>query len=295
VRRELWRELWRVVPFLVYAAYSAARSDLRIEHLLVIAAVTTFVLVGPRTRELLRGLYPIALVGLVYDAMRPFQNVGLREDRVLACDLRAVEARFFGNGDSTLHDFFYVHHTPALDLFCAIPYATFIAWCVAGAVFMYVKDRPAMMRFAWGFLALNVMGFITYHAIPAAPPWYIHEHGCVVDLATRPSEGPALARVDAMLGISYFHGMYAKAASVFGALPSLHCAYPLLLAIEGWRSFGRKMRIAAVAYFVVMVFSAVYLDHHWVLDALLGSSYAVLVSFVMRLPRHVTSRQEAPA
>jgi inositol phosphorylceramide synthase catalytic subunit len=289
------REGWRLVPFVVYAAWSAARSDLRVEHLLMIAAVTAFVVIGPRTRELLRGLYPFALVGLVYDAMRPFQNVGLTEERVLACDLRAVEARLFGDGESTLHDLFAVHHSRVLDLFCAIPYATFIAWCVAGAVFMYVKDRPAMMRFAWGFFALNVLGFITYHALPAAPPWYIHAHGCVVDLAARPSEGPALARVDAMLGISYFHGMYSKAASVFGALPSLHCAYPLLLAIEGWRSFGRKMRVAALAYWLAMIFSAVYLDHHWVLDALLGSFYALMVAFALRLPAHVAMRTEATA
>lgn len=292
------REAWRVVPFVLYAAYSAARADLRIEHFLMIAAVSAFVVIGPRTRELLQGLYPFALVGLVYDAMRPLQKLGLDEGRVFACDLRAVEARLFGSGESTLHDWFYVHHSPALDLFCAIPYATFIAWCVAGAVFMYVKDRPAMLRFAWGFLALNVMGFATYHAIPAAPPWYIHAHGCAVDLATRPSEGPALARVDAMLGISYFHGMYAKASSVFGALPSLHCAYPMLLVIEGWRSFGRKMRIAAVAYWFAMVFAAVYLDHHWVLDALLGTVYAVVVALVMRLvrlPKRVPVREEVAA
>lgn len=289
------RDAWYVAPFVLYAAFSTARSDLRVEHFLMIAAVTAFVVIGPRTRALLPGLYPFALVGILYDAMRPYQMLGLSESRVLLCDLRAVESRFFGWGSATLHDFFYVHHTPALDLLCATPYATFILWCIGGAVWLHLKDRTAMLRFAWGFLLLNVMGFITYHALPAAPPWYFHAHGCSVDLLTRPSEGPALARVDALLGISYFHGMYAKASSVFGALPSLHCAYPLLLVIEGWRSFGPRLRAATVAYWLAMVFSAVYLDHHWVLDALLGSLYAVLASLLMRLPRHVTLRREATA
>ena len=284
-----------ITPFALYAAYSAARGDLRAEHLLMIAAVTAFVVLGPRTRALLPGLYPFALVGLLYDAMRPFQKLGLSPDRILACDLRATEARLFGSGGSTLHDFFFTHHWPALDLLCAVPYATFVLWCMGGAVWLHLKDRPAMLRFAWGFFLLNVMGFVTYHALPAAPPWYIHAHGCVVDLATRPSEGPALARVDALLGISYFHGMYAKASSVFGALPSLHCAYPLLLVIEGWRSFGPKLRAASVAYWIAMVFSAVYLDHHWVLDALLGSAYAVLVSVLMRLPAQLAVRRRTTA
>jgi len=276
------REAWRVVPFILYAVYSAARSDLRVDHFVFIVAVGALVLIGPRVRELLSGLYPFALVALMYDAMRPLQTVGLTESRVLLCGLRGVEARLFGDGTSTLQDYFVVHHTPALDLFSAFPYATFIAWSVVGAITMYFKDRPAMKRFAWGWFCLNVLGFITYHGLPAGPPWYFHAHGCVVDLATRPTEGPALMRVDAMLGIHFFHGMYARGSSVFGALPSLHCAYPLLLVIEGWRSFKPWMRAFAVFYWCAMVFAAVYLDHHWLIDAVVGGLYAVLVSFVLR-------------
>jgi len=165
---------------------------------------------------------------------------------------------------------------------CAIPYATFILWSALGAIWLHMKDRTAMHRFMWGFLFVNVAGFITYHVLPAAPPWYFHENGCTVDLATKASEGPALARVDALLGIRYFHGMYSKASSVFGALPSLHCAYPFLLVASGWRSFGPRLRVVTLAYYGAMVFSAVYLDHHWVIDALLGTLYAAIAALVMR-------------
>jgi len=203
-------------------------------------------------------------------------------DRVHVCDLRAVEARFFGVGGGTLHDWFQVHHSSLLDVFCAVPYATFILWCVLGAVYLYRKDRKRMTRFAWGFLFLNAAAFVTYHLIPAAPPWYFHTHGCAVDLATRASEGPALARVDQLLGVAYFNGMYSKASSVFGALPSLHCAYPLLLVLEGWAVFGVGLRVATIGYWLAMIFSAIYLDHHWFIDALLGSFYAAGVFLLMR-------------
>ena len=279
-----------VAPFALYTAYCAASGDLRGEHLLFLAVAASLTYISERSRRLMVGLFPFGLVALLYDGMRPYQKVGLTESGVHLCDLRQLEATLFGYRSSggearTLHDFFLVHHTPVLDVLCAIPYATFILWCVAGAVFLYFKDRGSMVRFAWGFFLLNVAGFVTYHLLPAAPPWYFHAHGC-----GRPRHacgrraGPA--RVDALLGIAYFQSMYAKASSVFGALPSLHCAYPLLLALEGYRAFGPRLRAAAFAYWGAMIFSAVYLDHHWVLDALLGSAYAVVVFFVVRgLPR----------
>jgi len=277
------RGLLLLAPFVVYALLALARNDLRFDHIAVIALVASLALINRWTRQLLYGLYPIGLVFLLYDGMRPLQKLGVTPDRVLLCDLRAVESKFFGFSDgTTLDDYWQAHSSRALDLICAIPYGTFIFWSAIGAIYLYVKDRPAMKRFMWGFLLMNVAGFITYHVLPAAPPWYFHSHGCVVDMATKASEGPALARVDAYLGIHYFHGMYGKASSVFGALPSLHCAYPLLIAIEGWRAFGKKLRIFAAFYYVLMVFSAVYLDHHWVLDALLGSAYAIGASLAMR-------------
>lgn len=298
-QRGLWpRGPFRpIAPFVAYALYSFARSDLRAEHVIVLLLVACLAYVSPRTKELALGLYPVALVFILYDGMRPFQRLGLTESRVLLCDLRAVEARFFGSGGVTLHDYWQTHHTTTLDLLCAVPYATFILWSVAGGLYLYVKDRPAMKRFMWGFLLLNVAGFVTYHVLPAAPPWYYHAHGCTVDLATKASEGPALARVDTFLGIPYFRGMYGKSSSVFGALPSLHCAYPLLLVLEGWRTFGPRLRALSVAYWLAMVFAAIYLDHHWVLDALLGAAYAFgaagIVRAIGRARERVLTQSEA--
>jgi membrane-associated phospholipid phosphatase len=175
----------------------------------------------------------------------------------------------------TIHDWFFVHHWPALDLFFAVPYATFLAACVLTTIYLYFKNRSAMRTFAMGFLVLNVLGFATYHLMPAAPPWYFHTRGCTVDLATQATEGPALARVDAMLGVSFFRGMYARSSSVFGALPSLHCAYPVLIVMVGWKHFGTMLRALSIGFACWMILAAMYLDHHWLLDAILGVSYAV--------------------
>ncbi len=299
--REHVKELWPryallpIVPFAGYVLLSAARGDLRIEHVGALLLVIALAYTSRRTKALLVAIYPLGLVGLLYDGMRPLQNLGLSPERVHVCDVRALEARLFGfqvDGTTlTLHDWFRTHHWPAIDLLCAFPYATFILACFACAAFLAFRDRPAMRRFTWGFFAMNVAGFVTYHLVPAAPPWYFHAHGCTVDLAARASEGPVLMRVDAMLGISYFHAMYSKASSVFGAIPSLHCAYPLLIVLEGWRSFGRRLRVLSVAYWLLMIFASIYLDHHWLIDGILGSTYAFVASLVLR--RLIPSDEQA--
>lgn len=290
-----------ILPFALYVLVAALRDDLRIELVGATLLVAVLAWVGPKTKAALTAMYPIGLVGMLYDGMRPLQRWGLTAERVHVCDVRAIEARLFGfhsgGASMTLHDWFFVHHSPMVDFVCAFPYATFILVSFACATFLAFRDRMAMRRFTWAFFLMNVAGFATYHLVPTAPPWYFHTHGCAVDLATRASEGPALARVDRMLGISYFHAMYAKASSVFGAIPSLHCAYPMLVAIEGWRSFGPRLRALSFGYWALMVFSAVYLDHHWLIDGLMGSLYAILAAVVLRrvIPSARAERNDRPA
>jgi len=232
------------------------------------------------------GILPIGLVGVLYDSMRVVKNVGLTRDNVHVCDVRAIDQRLFGldlNGArATWHDYLQQHATPFLDVYCAIPYGIFLAVMIAYAVYLFRRDYPALQRFTWSFLALNVAGFITYHLYPAAPPWYYHHYGCAVDLATHASEGPNLARVDGWLGIPFFAGMYGRSSDVFGAVPSLHVAYPLLLLIDGFRRHRWLGRVLLVWFYLSMCFAAVYLDHHWVFDIVVGSLYAVVISAIVR-------------
>ena len=286
--RSLWPgwTLLAPLPFLAHPVWAAERHDFHWENAVVLATALALFCIGPRTKKLFLGVYPIGLVGILYDSMRVVENVGVTPSSVHLCDLRAHELALFGvtmNGERvTLHDWFQAHWSPWLDRLCAIPYGTFIFVCIAAAVWMYVRDYPRMVRFAWCFFALNVAGFVTYHLYPAAPPWYFHAHGCVVDVHAHASEGPNLARVDAWLGVPYFAGMYGRASDVFGAMPSLHCAYALLVALEGWAVFSKAWRAASCAFFALMCFSALYLDHHWVLDALAGITYCAIVVGVGR-------------
>jgi inositol phosphorylceramide synthase catalytic subunit len=280
------------LPFVLHAVWAVWRHLFHWENVAILALALGLFSVGPRTKKLFIGVYPLGLVGLLYDTMKLIENVGLTTpESVHLCDLRALEIKLFGvtvNGQpGTLHDWFQAHSSPFLDRLCAIPYATFIFVCFGCAVWLYFKDYPAMLRFTWCFLALNLAGFVTYHVYPAAPPWYFHTHGCTIDLAAHASEGPNLARVDAWIGVPYFAGMYGRASDVFGAMPSLHVAYSLIVVLEGWQSFRPLWRAASLAFFFLMAFSAVYLDHHWVLDAVAGIVYCTTIVSIARVYTHV--------
>lgn len=278
-----WRWLLIILPFVLWPTYCFAIGERRWEHAVVFALLPTLAWSNRTTRKLLVGLYPLALVGLAYDAMRFVKNVGLSPDRIHTCDLEQLDTLlFFGPAGQSWPAWFLAHGSLSLDVFFAIPYATFIYVTVAYAVWLYRADYDGMRRFSWTFFFTNIAGFLTYHIYPAAPPWYVHAHGCVADLAVRASTGVHLMRVDEWLGVDYFASFYSRSSDVFGAMPSLHVAYPMLLVLFGWRRHGALGRTLAVGFWLWMSTAAVYLDHHWVADVVAGWSYTVLAYLPVR-------------
>jgi inositol phosphorylceramide synthase catalytic subunit len=286
--RKLWPG-WGILlplPFVLWGVGCFLAGERRWEHWAFMIGVPLLAYTNEKTKKLFVGLFPVGLLGLIYDAMRFVKNVGLSEETVHVCDLRAIDMKIASvsvNGtQGSVHDWLQQHSRMWLDILCAIPYGTFIYIILVFAIYLYIKDYKQMQLFGWTFVLLNVAGFITYHVYPAAPPWYYHAHGCVVDLSAHASEGPNLARVDSWLGFQYFGGLYGRSNDVFGAMPSLHVAYPMLILLYGWRMFKTPGRVFSVLFLVAMCFSAVYLDHHWIIDVLVGLSYTVLVQQSLR-------------
>jgi hypothetical protein len=224
--------------------------------------------------------------------MRLVRDVGLSPERVHVCDLRAHELAWFpidAGRQVTANDWLQAHASTGLDLFCAVPYGAYLMLAVCYAIWLAFAERgdssgPSRATlFGCAFVVVNVAGFVTYHVYPAAPPWYFHAHGCAVDLTTLASPGPNLTRVDALLGVPVFARLYGQSSSVFGAVPSLHVAYPLLMLLAAWPMLRVRGRTLLAAYFFWMCFAAVYLDHHWVTDVVAGGLYALVVFAVVGL------------
>lgn len=284
--RGLWGAAWWLpaLPWVVYTAGLAAAGAARWDHVAVTALAAASAYGSARTRRFYLSALPLLLMFLIYDSMRWWHRLGLDPAAVLTCQLRDAELSLFGArvGGALLtpNQLLARLQHPALDLLCAVPYGLYLIVLCGHFAYLHATDGALARRFAWITLAANLLGFATYRLLPAAPPWYVDLRGCAVDLAARPDPA-ALTRVDALLGVSYFHDLYSRGATVFGALPSLHVAYPLIGILVTWRRAGRWSRAVQIGYAALMAFSAIYLNHHWVIDVLLGASYAVVTALVV--------------
>lgn len=304
--RELWGRWW-LLPGGLPAAYIAviwAIGDLRPEHPIIVGIACVLAYASARTKQFFVDAVPYLLVAIGYDAVRYVRAVVVTPDRVLCAGLRDAELVFFRAAPGvTWQDFLQARTHPALDLLFAVPYSIFVYLVFVYAAYLYFVDRPRMRHYLWSYAIANYISFAMWLVVPAAPPWYVRAHGCVIDVAALPNPG-GLARVDALLGIDYFATFYSRASSVFGAMPSMHCAYPLIGLLTAWRFASWKTRPLHIVYTALMFSAAVYLDHHWILDGLAGwaialvavvAANALLRRFHLLQPKGLEPLPEEPA
>jgi membrane-associated phospholipid phosphatase len=148
------------------------------------------------------------------------------------------------------------------------------------ALLFFFRKSPRFEIMCWAFLLMNAMGVVTYVLYPAAPPWYVMKYGPgPADLTAAPSPA-GTSRFDALLGIRYFANFYARNPNVFGAMPSLHVAYPVLVTWQAWR-MGRAWRVGTAGFAALVAFSAIYLQHHYIMDVVGGLAAALVACAVV--------------
>ncbi len=260
----------------VYFLWITLVVGLRGDHLLFLALVLGLFFASRQSRKVVMALIFFAIYWIVYDSMRVYPNfefsgVHVREPYEL-------EKAWFGfqyRGQTvTANEFFAANTNPVLDILSGVFYLCWVPVPLMFALWLFFKDKRLLLDFSLVFLLTNIFGFMLYYAYPAAPPWYVELHGFQVNFNTAGNEA-GLANFDRLLGISLFHGMYAKNANVFAAIPSLHAAYPLVTLYFGIK---KKLRLASWAFLITLAgiwFSAVYSRHHYIIDVLLGCLCAV--------------------
>lgn len=279
--RTISRRLWPPAIGLAYIAAIAALGGLHGEHVLL-GSLGLLDAYNEKTRLFLRTFLPFIATGAIYDSLR-YYLPQVTAGRIHVAGPYALDRAWFGIGTHTLNEVFETHHWAIADLAAGFAYLIYVAEYLALAILVFFTGRVTRaLTFARCFLAVNVLGFITYFVYPAAPPWYIAAHGTgPAQLQIAPSPAAA-CRFDALLGTHLFEDMYSRSVDVFGAIPSLHVAYPLMAAVLAFQTRElRWARAPASVYAALMCFSAVYLQHHYVIDVLLGLAYAAIVEIVM--------------
>ncbi|HIF07768.1 MAG TPA: phosphatase PAP2 family protein [Gemmatimonadetes bacterium] len=294
---KLGRRIPWVLPVSAVALYwgllAVFAGEITSDHLLyggVILLLTPiehrFLPLGVRPMEF---ALPFILTGALYDSQR-YWGSAVRGIPHIA-EPYLFEQRWFGvstaNGTLTLNEWFGLYLHPWLDFIAGGVYLTFIGVFVLLAAYFtrriqYDTDparTPAQRQWlaralVWSFLVVNVLGFVTWFLYPAAPPWYVETYGLDTIILDVPMNPARTVRFDALFGTSFFTGMYDAGSNPFGAIPSLHVSYPVISVVFAMR-LG-KLRLFTILFSSLVGFAAVYLNHHYLIDVLLGIVYGVV-------------------
>lgn len=223
---------------------------------------------------------PFTAVLLLYDHTRGVADalgISLHEKDVLD-----AEKWLFGGVEPTVwlqQHLYEPAHVYWYDAFCTLVYTThFLATPVLAAI-LWLRDRGEWLRFISRVIVLAVCGLVTYCLFPEAPPWMAAQHGLSAPVARLSARGWI------WLHAGNLHDVLANAqkegSNPVAAMPSLHTAFAVLVAITIGVRIRSRWRWLLVMYPVAMGYTLVYAGEHYVLDLLAGALYAVAVHYAV--------------
>ncbi len=202
-------------------------------------------------------------------------------------DLYNAEVSLFGiyqNGMKvSMNEFFIQHSNLFSDIFSGMFYITWVPFPILFGFYLFFMKRPEIAyRFWVSFLIANLFGFIGYITYPAAPPWYYLEYGNEL-LLNVPGNAAGLAKFDELLNINMYTTMYSQGTNTFGAMPSMHAAFPLMLVFYAMK-YKNKWFIGLFTISMIGIwYGAVYTAHHYILDILMGIVCGILGLIITEL------------
>lgn len=242
----------------------------------------------PRLRRQLRETLPLFIpvllwlllfscgVALIPDTFKPPINVTI---------LPAIDRRLFR---SSVHWFSPETGTPLHDLLAAVPYTIHpilpLVFILTYFLLSPRDNRRHLLTFVLAFGIMNLFAVLTHLAFPTAPPWYFLQHGTTPASYEMKGDPAILARLDKRYGMDMYHRMYAEGGKVvFGAWPSLHAAWPYLMARFRPAIPYRGVQVFQWCYMVLVWWAAIYLQHHYAADILGGVIYAEIAYQVAKM------------
>jgi membrane-associated phospholipid phosphatase len=233
---------------------------------------------------------PFAAILLAYDLLRGLaDNMLFRAHTWPQLDF---DETLFGGVTPTAWLQHALYHGPG-----ALRWYDYGAWAVylthffatlVVAMALWLGARPLFRRYAAVVSLLAVMGFATYVLFPAVPPWMAAQQGALPDDVQR-----IVGAVFAHLPVQDTRALFetgSRYANDVAAMPSLHAAYSLLIALFLWPLARRWWwRALLAAYPLAMGLALVYTGEHYVADILVGWLYALVAlaaveAVAVRLP-----------
>jgi hypothetical protein len=195
----------------------------------------------------------------------------------LAPQLR-VETFLFGTPIPTVELQRNLYHPPAAawyDYGVWVVYMSHFFGTLTLAAILWRFSHPLFKRWRALVVWLSTAGFVTYVLYPAVPPWLASDTG-------------KISHLEKIKDQMFVHtGTKAVTSAIeqnwvdkVAAMPSLHSAFPLMMMLLFWHR-GWRWRIPFAAYTLAMAFTLVYTAEHFVVDVLVGWTYALVIYFAM--------------
>ena len=183
-----------------------------------------------------------------------------------------MDHRLFGNlPTSTLQNWLWHGHVMWYDFAFYGFYMLHFILPVVLAIAVWKLRESHYWQVVTTYVVVSFMGFFTFVAFPAAPPWLASDTGVINPIAHVSNY------VFAAIGFHDFPSVYDKIApNAVAAVPSLHAAYGTLLVIFTYKLFGKKWGLLALIYPLVIYVGTVYSGEHYAIDEIIGALYAIV-------------------
>ncbi|MFN8027564.1 MAG: phosphatase PAP2 family protein [Acidimicrobiia bacterium] len=268
-----WLAVWALGVALFVAVVGVPRERTQVFAIVIAGVVAAGVGTSGTTRRVLLDWVPFLALLLLYDVLRAAATSWVPPHAVP--QIRVDEFLFGGQVPTlTLQHALYtpgVAHVWDYAVFGVYLSHFFVAFVVAGV--LWHLDHERFRRFAVVLVALTFAAFVTYALYPAVPPWLAAKQHLIGHTSKIIDHMWATLGVDRGPGLLSARGRFANPVA---AIPSLHAAYPMLIALFFWGG-ARRWRWLLAAYPLAMGFTLVYAGEHYVIDILIGWVYAVVV------------------
>ncbi|GAA0538806.1 phosphatase PAP2 family protein [Chitinophaga japonensis] len=256
---------------MAYLLLSLLLVGFKTDQLALVLLFNTLYYLSRGTRKFITGFSIFIVYWILYDYMKAFPNYKFADVHIAS--IYHAEKNIFGiaagGGILTPNEYWQLHGQTWLDVMSGFFYLCWIPLPLVFAVYLFYTNRMQFLHFALIFLLVNLLGFVVYYLCPAAPPWYVQQHGFEL-LPHTPGNTAGLIKFDQFFQVNIFQALYAKGSNVFAAMPSLHSAYPLIVLVFAWRNRTGLFRPVSAIVTPGIWFAAVYTGHHYILDVLAG-------------------------
>ncbi|HWN73606.1 MAG TPA: phosphatase PAP2 family protein, partial [Solirubrobacterales bacterium] len=138
------------------------------------------------------------------------------------------------------------------------------------AGFLWARDRLAFLAFARRLVTLALAGLATYIAFPASPPWMAGQMGLIGEVHRTTGRGWEVLGV----GTASLFSKGQEASNLVAAVPSLHSAFVMLVALFLWKRVRPWLRPLLLLYPLAMGLTLMATGEHYFFDVVLGWLYA---------------------